>query len=48
MGSHLIDWMCGFTWDQLTFRGHWLLPLLLVITVLCIWIWNRTTVGSRP
>ena len=48
MGPSVIDWMVGFAWDQLAFRGHWLLPLLLVLTMVGFWLWSRASVGSRP
>lgn len=48
MGSRFLDWVYGFTWDQLAFRGHWLLPILLVLTMAVFWLWSRASASSKP
>lgn len=48
MGSSFTDSIYGLVWDQLAFRGHWLLPLMLVLTIVGLWLWSRASVGSRP
>ena len=48
MGSSFTDSIDGLVWDQLAFRGHWLLPLMLVLTMVGLWLWSRASVGSRP
>ena len=45
--STFTDWVYGLVWDQLAFNGHWLLPLLLVLTIAGFWLWGRALVGSR-
>ena len=47
MNPNLPDQIRFFLWDQMAFRGHWLLPVLLVSTLAGCWLWWRDSPG-RP
>jgi len=46
MSSVLLDEIRYFVWDQMAFRGHWLLPVLLFATIAVCWWWWRGS-GDR-
>jgi thiol-disulfide isomerase/thioredoxin len=48
MESILPEQIEYFLWDQMDFRGHWLLPLLLALTIaVCCWWWRGSVEQRR-
>lgn len=47
MDSMLPDQIRFFLWDQMAFRGHWLLPVLAATTLAVCWWWWRGRATRR-